>query len=157
MYVWSKSPYFAHPGIMRKVQHELTANISPMADTYMIAIIINIFIPTIVSFIYWCGLVYTSNKLHDWTTYDNVNKLSQEEFIGGGDISNILMFDVTKFKAIVNPLNTAILLVVGGTRTMVLGEMVEGSKIKLLTRMVMAEQLSGNWQVMDEATTILLW
>ena len=66
------------------------------------------------------------------------------------------MFDTTTFKAIVNPPNAAILLVMGGMRTIVLGEMVEGSKIKLLTRMVMAEQLSGNWQVMDEATTILL-
>ena len=55
-----------------------------------------------------------------------------------------MMFDTTTFKAIVNPPNAAILLVMGGMRTIVLGEMVEGINIKIMTRMVMMEQLSTN-------------
>ncbi len=61
------------------------------------------------------GLAFLSNEMKELITRAKANKLKPEEFQGGGfSISNMGMFGVSQFTAIINPPQAAILAVAAG-------------------------------------------
>ncbi|KAL7533067.1 hypothetical protein ACHAXR_009143 [Thalassiosira sp. AJA248-18] len=96
-----------------------------------------------------------SAKVKDLATRARDNKLAPEEYQGGTFcISNLGMFGISEFSAVINPPQGAILAVGGGERKIVPGKVnVEsGEKGKPVIQTVMTARLSADRRVVDEAT-----
>lgn len=96
-----------------------------------------------------------SAKVKDLATRARDNKLTPEEYQGGTFcISNLGMFGISEFSAVINPPQGAILAVGGGERKIVPGKVnVEtGEKEKPGIATIMTARLSADRRVVDEAT-----
>src|SRR6185437_9293587 len=92
------------------------------------------------------GLATISREMKDLATRARAGKLKPEEFQGGGfSISNMGMFGVTEFSAIINPPQAAILAVAAGQKRPV----VKGDSLAIAT--VMTCTLSVDHRVVDGA------
>jgi len=92
------------------------------------------------------GLAAISNSMKDLAARAKAGKLKPDEFQGGGfSISNLGMFGIAEFSAIVNPPQAAILAVGAGERRAV----VKGDAIVAAT--VMSVTLSVDHRVIDGA------
>ena len=92
------------------------------------------------------GLAAISNSMKDLGSRAKAGKLKPEEFQGGGfSISNLGMFGVSEFSAIINPPQAAILAVGAGEKRAV----VKGDNIVIAT--VMTVTLSSDHRVVDGA------
>ena len=101
------------------------------------------------------SLTDISAKVRDLATRARDNKLKPEEYQGGTFcISNLGMFGISEFSAVINPPQGAILAVGGGERKIVPGEVnVEtGEKGKPAIATIMTARLSADRRVVDEAT-----
>lgn len=104
------------------------------------------------------SLTDISAKVKDLATRARDNKLAPEEFQGGTfTISNLGMFGISEFSAVINPPQGAILAVGGGERKIVPGSVnVEtGEKEKPKIETTMTARLSADRRVVDEATAAL--
>eukprot|EP00970_Alexandrium_tamarense_P010645 scaffold2187_cov180-Alexandrium_tamarense.AAC.1 len=107
------------------------------------------------------SLTDISSKVKDLATRARDNKLAPEEYQGGTFcISNLGMFGISEFSAVINPPQGAILAVGGGERKIVPGKVVikeEGGveKGKPQISTVMTARLSADRRVVDEATAAL--
>jgi pyruvate dehydrogenase E2 component (dihydrolipoamide acetyltransferase) len=92
------------------------------------------------------GLLTISREMRDLATRARAGKLKPEEFQGGGfSISNMGMFGVTEFSAIINPPQAAILAVATGAKRPV----VKNDALAIAT--VMTCTLSADHRVVDGA------
>ena len=92
------------------------------------------------------GLATISAEMRDLATRAKAGKLKPEEFQGGGfSISNMGMFGVSGFSAIINPPQAAILAVASGQKRPV----VKGGELAIAT--VMTCTLSADHRVIDGA------
>jgi pyruvate dehydrogenase E2 component (dihydrolipoamide acetyltransferase) len=92
------------------------------------------------------GLLTISREMRDLATRARAGKLKPEEFQGGGfSISNMGMFGVTEFSAIINPPQAAILAVATGAKRPV----VKNDALTIAT--VMTCTLSADHRVVDGA------
>jgi len=99
-----------------------------------------------------------SAKVRDLATRARDNKLAPEEYQGGTFcISNLGMFGISEFSAVINPPQGAILAVGGGERKIVPGKVnVEnGDKENPRIETIMTARLSADRRVVDEATASL--
>jgi len=99
-----------------------------------------------------------SAKVKDLATRARDNKLAPEEYQGGTFcISNLGMFGISEFSAVINPPQGAILAVGGGEKKIVPGKVnVEsGEKDKPRIQTTMTARLSADRRVVDEATASL--
>ena len=107
------------------------------------------------------SLTDISSKVKDLATRARDNKLSPEEYQGGTFcISNLGMFGISEFSAVINPPQGAILAVGGGERKIVPGKVVisengDVEKGKPVINTVMTARLSADRRVVDEATASL--
>jgi len=104
------------------------------------------------------GLSEISEKVRDLAGRARDGKLSPEEYQGGTFcISNLGMFGIDEFTAIVNPPQAAILAVGGGVRKIVPTPYVEGAEeqAKPSIKTIMTARLSSDRRVVDEATAAL--
>ena len=97
------------------------------------------------------GLAAISNEMKDLAARAKSGKLKPEEFQGGGfSISNMGMYGVTNFSAIINPPQAGILAVSAGEkRAVVRSDKNAGDKIEIAT--VMTCTLSVDHRVIDGA------
>ncbi len=92
------------------------------------------------------GLAAISSNMKDLAGRAKAGKLKPEEFQGGGfSISNLGMFGISEFSAIINPPQAAILAVGAGEKRAV----VKGDELKIAT--VMSATLSTDHRVVDGA------
>lgn len=92
------------------------------------------------------GLSDISTKVKDLAGRAKEGKLKPEEYQGGSfSISNLGMFGITSFSAVINPPQACILAVGGGVPRVVPGT----AKPKVVT--IVTVQLSGDRRVVDEA------
>ncbi len=92
------------------------------------------------------GLATISNEMRDLASRAKAGKLKPDEFQGGGfSISNMGMFGVSSFSAIINPPQAAILAVGSGQKRAV----VKGGELAVAT--VMTCTLSADHRVIDGA------
>mmetsp|Transcript_16389 Transcript_16389/g.33786 ORF Transcript_16389/g.33786 Transcript_16389/m.33786 type:complete len:532 (+) Transcript_16389:97-1692(+) len=101
------------------------------------------------------GLSEISDKVRDLAGRARDGKLAPEEYQGGTFcISNLGMFGIDEFTAIVNPPQAAILAVGGGVRKIVPTPYVEGAEeqAKPSIKTIMTARLSADRRVVDEAT-----
>jgi pyruvate dehydrogenase E2 component (dihydrolipoamide acetyltransferase) len=105
------------------------------------------------------GLVGISDKVKDLATRARDGKLSPEEYQGGSFcISNLGMFGISEFSAVINPPQAAILAVGGGVQKVVVNTpYVDGAEEQEAptVRSVMSARLSADRRVVDEATAAL--
>mmetsp|Transcript_28268 Transcript_28268/g.59449 ORF Transcript_28268/g.59449 Transcript_28268/m.59449 type:complete len:320 (-) Transcript_28268:401-1360(-) len=104
------------------------------------------------------SLTEISSKVKDLATRARDNKLTPEEYQGGTFcISNLGMFGISEFSAVINPPQGAILAVGGGERKIIPGTFseVDGSTTKPEIRTIMTARLSADRRVVDEATAAL--
>ena len=104
------------------------------------------------------GLSEISEKIRDLAGRARDGKLSPEEYQGGTFcISNLGMFGIDEFTAIVNPPQAAILAVGGGIRKIVPTPYVDGAEeqTKPSIKTIMTARLSSDRRVVDEATAAL--
>jgi len=98
------------------------------------------------------SLYDVNQKIKDLATRARDNKLLPHEFQGGTfTISNLGMFGIAEFSAVINPPQCAILAVGGGSPEMVPGD--EEGTLKKETRMNV--KLSADRRVVDEPTAAL--
>lgn len=98
------------------------------------------------------SLYQINSKIKDLASRARDNKLLPHEYQGGTfTISNLGMFGITEFSAVINPPQCAILAVGGGVPNMVPGE--EEGTLKKETRMNV--KLSADRRVVDEPTAAL--
>lgn len=104
------------------------------------------------------GLGDISSKVKDLATRARDGKLKPEEYQGGTFcISNLGMFGINEFSAVINPPQAAILAVGGGVKKVVATPYIEDAKeqIKPGIRNVMSARLSADRRVVDEPTAAL--
>mmetsp|Transcript_19688 Transcript_19688/g.42804 ORF Transcript_19688/g.42804 Transcript_19688/m.42804 type:complete len:536 (-) Transcript_19688:172-1779(-) len=104
------------------------------------------------------GLSEISDKVKDLAGRAREGKLSPDEYQGGTFcISNLGMFGIDEFTAIVNPPQAAILAVGGGVRRIVPTPYVDGAEeqAKPTIKTIMTARLSSDRRVVDEATAAL--
>lgn len=104
------------------------------------------------------GLSEISDKIRDLAGRAREGKLQPEEYQGGTFcISNLGMFGINEFTAIVNPPQAAILAVGGGTRKIIPTPYVDGAEeqAKPSIKTIMTARLSADRRVVDEATASL--
>lgn len=104
------------------------------------------------------GLGDISSKVKDLATRARDGKLKPEEYQGGTFcISNLGMFGINEFSAVINPPQAAILAVGGGVMKVVATPYIEDAKeqIKPAIRNVMSARLSADRRVVDEPTAAL--
>jgi pyruvate dehydrogenase E2 component (dihydrolipoamide acetyltransferase) len=105
------------------------------------------------------GLADISMKVKDLASRARDGKLSPEEYQGGTFcISNLGMFGITEFSAVINPPQGAILAVGGGVKKVVMNTpYVDGAEEqeKPGVKSVMSARLSADRRVVDEATAAL--
>jgi len=100
-------------------------------------------------------LTEISSKVRDLATRARDNKLKPEEYQGGTFcISNLGMFGISEFSAVINPPQGAILAVGGGERKIVPGkvDLESGEKGTPEIATIMTARLSADRRVVDEAT-----
>jgi len=104
------------------------------------------------------GLSGISSKVKDLATRARDGKLAPEEYQGGSFcISNLGMFGINEFSAVINPPQAAILAVGGGVKKVVVNTPYDESKsmeeqAKPGIRNVMTARLSADRRVVDEPT-----
>jgi len=101
------------------------------------------------------GLVDISSVVRDLATRARENKLLPTEYQGGSfTISNLGMFGINEFSAVINPPQAAILAVGGGVKTIVPTPYDESKETqeKVTTQVLMEARLSADRRVVDEAT-----
>jgi len=106
----------------------------------------------------YMSLTDISTKVKDLASRARDNKLTPEEYQGGTFcISNLGMFGISEFSAVINPPQGAILAVGGGERKVVPGKVnVEsGERSKPTIQTTMTARLSADRRVLDEATASL--
>lgn len=105
------------------------------------------------------GLMGISDKVKDLATRARDGKLSPEEYQGGTFcISNLGMFGISEFSAVINPPQAAILAVGGGVKKVVVNTpYVDGAEEqeKPTVKNVMSARLSADRRVVDEPTVAL--
>jgi len=104
------------------------------------------------------GLSEISDNVRDLAGRAREGKLAPEEYSGGTFcISNLGMFGIDEFTAIVNPPQAAILAVGGGVRRIVPTPYVDGAEkqAKPSIKTIMTARLSSDRRVVDEATASL--
>jgi pyruvate dehydrogenase E2 component (dihydrolipoamide acetyltransferase) len=104
------------------------------------------------------GLSGIADKVRDLAGRAREGKLKPEEYQGGTFcISNLGMFGIDEFSAVINPPQAAILAVGGGTRRVVPTPYVEGAEeqAKPSIKTIMTARLSADRRVVDEATSAL--
>eukprot|EP00934_Nitzschia_sp_Nitz4_P000594 Nitzschia sp. Nitz4//scaffold21_size171442//31391//33040//NITZ4_002148-RA/size171442-processed-gene-0.43-mRNA-1//-1//CDS//3329542372//594//frame0 len=104
------------------------------------------------------GLSQITDKVRDLAGRARDGKLSPEEYQGGTFcISNLGMFGIDEFSAVINPPQAAILAVGGGSRRIVPTPYVDGAEVqpKPSIKTIMTAQLSADRRVVDEATASL--
>jgi pyruvate dehydrogenase E2 component (dihydrolipoamide acetyltransferase) len=104
------------------------------------------------------GLSEITNKVRDLAGRAREGKLQPEEYQGGTFcISNLGMFGIDEFSAVINPPQAAILAVGGGTRRIVPTPYVQGAEkqAKPSIKTIMTAKLSADRRVIDEATASL--
>jgi len=104
------------------------------------------------------GLSEISDKVRDLAGRARDGKLAPEEYQGGTFcISNLGMFGIDEFTAIVNPPQAAILAVGGGVKKIVPTPYVDGAEeqAKPSIKTIMTARLSSDRRVVDEATAAL--
>jgi pyruvate dehydrogenase E2 component (dihydrolipoamide acetyltransferase) len=105
------------------------------------------------------GLVGISDKVKDLATRARDGKLSPEEYQGGTFcISNLGMFGINEFSAVINPPQAAILAVGGGVKKVIVNTpFVEDADEQEApsVKNVMSARLSADRRVVDEATAAL--
>lgn len=104
------------------------------------------------------GLSEISAKVRDLATRARDGKLAPEEYQGGSFcISNLGMFGINEFSAVINPPQAAILAVGGGVKKVVVNTAYDETKSleeqeKPAVRNVMTARLSADRRVVDEPT-----
>lgn len=104
------------------------------------------------------GLYDITNKIKDLATRARDGKLAPHEYQGGTfSVSNLGMFGIDEFSAVINPPQAAILAVGGGTRRVVPTPYVDGEteQKKPEIKTIMTARLSADRRVVDEATAAL--
>ena len=104
------------------------------------------------------GLSEITSTVKDLAARARDGKLQPEEYQGGTFcISNLGMFGITEFSAVINPPQAAILAVGGGTRTIVPTPYDESAEVqaKPTIKTIMTARLSADRRVVDEATAAL--
>lgn len=109
------------------------------------------------------GLSEISASVKDLATRARDGKLAPEEYQGGTFcISNLGMFGIAEFSAVINPPQAAILAVGGGVKTVVPGEWIDDeeknaaeAKRRPAVKTLMTARLSADRRVVDEATAAL--
>jgi pyruvate dehydrogenase E2 component (dihydrolipoamide acetyltransferase) len=104
------------------------------------------------------GLAEITDKVKDLAGRARDGKLKPEEYQGGTFcISNLGMFGIDEFTAVINPPQAAILAVGGGTRRIVATPYVLGleKQPKPSIKTIMTARLSADRRVIDEATAAL--
>ena len=106
------------------------------------------------------GIHDISNHVKDLASRAREGKLLPEEYQGGTFcISNLGMFGISEFSAVINPPQAAILAVGGGLATVVPTPFEEGKDVqdqkKPTIQTIMMARLSADRRVVDEATAAL--
>jgi len=104
------------------------------------------------------GLSEITASIRDLATRAKDGKLSPNEYQGGTFcVSNLGMFGIDEFSAVINPPQAAILAVGGGTRRIVPTPYVDGAEeqAKPSIKTIMTGRLSADRRVVDEATAAL--
>jgi pyruvate dehydrogenase E2 component (dihydrolipoamide acetyltransferase) len=104
------------------------------------------------------GLSAITDKVRDLASRARSGKLKPEEYQGGTFcISNLGMFGIDEFSAVINPPQAAILAVGGGTRRVVPTPYVDGAaeQAKPTIKTIMTARLSADRRVVDEPTAAL--
>lgn len=98
------------------------------------------------------GLMEISETVRDLANRARQGKLAPAEYQGGTfTISNLGMYGISKFSAVINPPQAAILAVGGGIRTVLPGGPNKGPRLATL----MTAQLSADRRIVDEPTAAL--
>lgn len=103
-------------------------------------------------------LAEIGSKMKDLAGRAREGKLQPAEYQGGTFcISNLGMFGISEFSAVINPPQGAILAVGGGVRKIVPGkvDLISGEKGKPVIATVMTARLSADRRVVDEATAAM--
>lgn len=94
------------------------------------------------------GYLEISSTMKELAGRAKINKLKLDEFIGGSfTVSNLGMFDVSEFTAIINPPQSAILAIGSGMKTF---KVDENGSLKVVQ--LMTVQLSADRRVIDDVT-----
>lgn len=104
------------------------------------------------------GLAEITDKVRDLATRARDGKLKPEEYQGGTFcVSNLGMFGIDEFSAVINPPQAAILAVGGGSRKVVPTPYIDGVDVqkKPSIKTIMTARLSADRRVVDEATASL--
>lgn len=104
------------------------------------------------------GLADIANVVKDLAGRARDGKLQPHEYQGGTFcISNLGMFGIDEFSAVINPPQAAILAVGGGTACIVPTPYVDGAaeQVKPSIKTIMTARLSADRRVVDEATAAL--
>jgi pyruvate dehydrogenase E2 component (dihydrolipoamide acetyltransferase) len=104
------------------------------------------------------GLSEINARVKDLATRAREGKLAPHEYQGGTfSISNLGMFGIDEFSAVINPPQAAILAVGGGSRRIVPTPFDANAEIQLppSIRTIMTAKLSADRRVVDEATAAL--
>lgn len=132
-----------------------TSTISPTVDISIAVATPTGLITPIVTRANERGLVDISSVVRDLATRARENKLLPDEYQGGSfTISNLGMFGINEFSAVINPPQAAILAVGGGVKTIVPTLFDESKDVqdKIQIQTIMEARLSADRRVVDEAT-----
>lgn len=99
------------------------------------------------------GLAQVTGTVLDLATRAREGKLAPQEYQGGSfSVSNLGMFGIREFSAVINPPQAAILAVGGGSKQFVVRRGPDGEKLPPGVAMKMTARLSADRRVVDEAT-----
>ena len=102
------------------------------------------------------GLAQVTQTVGDLATRAREGKLAPQEYQGGSfSVSNLGMFGIREFSAVINPPQAAILAVGGGSKQFVVRRGPEGESLPPGIVMKMTARLSADRRVVDEATAAL--
>ena len=104
------------------------------------------------------GLSEISSSVKDLATRARDGKLAPHEYQGGTfSISNLGMFGISEFSAVINPPQAAILAVGGGTKTFIPSPYVDGAEKQAPPSVatLLTARLSADRRVVDEPTAAL--
>ncbi|GMH71499.1 hypothetical protein TrRE_jg10584 [Triparma retinervis] len=125
-------------------------NLSPTVDISVAVATPSGLITPIVPMTDTLGLSQISSKVRDLATRARDGKLKPEEYQGGSfTISNLGMFGISSFSAVINPPQAAILAVGGGIPKLVPPPDGEGPPVE---KTMMTARLSADREKIDEAT-----
>jgi pyruvate dehydrogenase E2 component (dihydrolipoamide acetyltransferase) len=105
------------------------------------------------------GLYEITTTVKDLATRARDGKLAPHEFQGGSfTISNLGMFGIDEFSAVINPPQAAILAVGGGTKKLVATPYImdsDAAQVPPKVKNIMTARLSADRRVVDEPTSAL--